>query len=605
MPKKSKGGYVYNAMTQPMLAMGGPTDPPSNKLISNDKVLAYITDMNERGMLEPGKTFQSSWYSDLEKRQIDLNKELSPVDLGRVKSLYNYKQNNRNIFGFAQGGPMVSNVQQPFNGPAAQNRGGMMMANGGMMQQQGGQDQMMQLIQAYAQATGISPEEIIQQLQQMDPQSQEQAIQQMAQELQGSEQQSMQQQMSPQQGMMARGGRMYDGGGPYDLPGMADMSQSEYNSVNTYLNNLNTPNVVDNQGNTSSILDRMRKNNSQTTPNTMSPIESIKPINFLQNSQMPGIVGNQQEMPTFYSKPSNFNAEDIEIPSINPLDRSLKSLTEMPTLTGNAESMPALSNAATFISPYQKYLAENKPKVLDNLTFLEAEDEDEINFEYGTISNPYRKKSPASNSTTPWYDEPTYSKIARYLPLAASAAGIATGLKNKKRSLTPERISPEQINLERSRITSMEEGRRALDSGLRNVRGNSSNTGQLAANTRDMILNYNKNMGANIAKSYETEENTNAQLRQQSSLANQQYGNQFKQLNEEMFQNAQTIALRAAQEGAMLAQSGAEQERKQYLQEWIAKNRLNTRSYKTNIDGKDVYVSPDGKIYDEQGNPVT
>ena len=72
-----------------------------------------------------------------------------------------------------------------------------------------------------------------------------------------------------------------------------------------------------------------------------------------------------------------------------------------------------------------------------------------------------------------------------------------------------------------------------------------------------------------------------------------------------MFQNAQTMALRAAQEGAMLAQSGAEQERKQYLQEWIARNRLNTRSYKTNIDGKDVYVSPNGQIYDEQGNPVT
>jgi hypothetical protein len=53
MPKRSKGGYVYNAMTQPMLAHGG---------------------------------------------------------------------------------PLVSNVKQPFNGPAAQNRGGMMMANGGIIQ---------------------------------------------------------------------------------------------------------------------------------------------------------------------------------------------------------------------------------------------------------------------------------------------------------------------------------------------------------------------------------------------------------------------------------------------------------------------------------------
>jgi hypothetical protein len=50
------------------------------------------------------------------------------------------------------------------------------------------QDQIMQLIQAYADAMGISPEEIIQELQQMDPQEQKQAIDQMAQELQGGQQ---------------------------------------------------------------------------------------------------------------------------------------------------------------------------------------------------------------------------------------------------------------------------------------------------------------------------------------------------------------------------------------------------------------------------------
>jgi hypothetical protein len=48
----------------------------------------------------------------------------------------------RNAAGWkhAQGGPMVSNVSQPFNGPSAQNRGGMMMANGGRMYAEGGPD---------------------------------------------------------------------------------------------------------------------------------------------------------------------------------------------------------------------------------------------------------------------------------------------------------------------------------------------------------------------------------------------------------------------------------------------------------------------------------
>ena len=73
----------------------------------------------------------------------------------------------------------------------------------------------------------------------------------------------------------AMGGNMYAvGGPPYDLPGMADMNPSEYNSINTYLNNLNTPNFVDDQGNTSSILSRMTNrqlSNNQPLNNQPSP----------------------------------------------------------------------------------------------------------------------------------------------------------------------------------------------------------------------------------------------------------------------------------------------------------------------------------------------
>lgn len=57
------------------------------------------------------------------------------------------------------------------------------------------QDQVMQLIQAYAQEAGIDPKELIGQLQQMQPEQQQQAIQQMAQELQGGQEQNQ----SPQE----------------------------------------------------------------------------------------------------------------------------------------------------------------------------------------------------------------------------------------------------------------------------------------------------------------------------------------------------------------------------------------------------------------------
>jgi hypothetical protein len=74
----------------------------------------------------------------------------------------------------------------------------------------GAQQQIMQIIQAFAQMQGVDPKEIMQQLQQMPPQKQQQAIQQMVQAVQQGQQQAQQQgpqeeQMEPQ---MAYGGQM-------------------------------------------------------------------------------------------------------------------------------------------------------------------------------------------------------------------------------------------------------------------------------------------------------------------------------------------------------------------------------------------------------------
>jgi hypothetical protein len=103
-------------------------------------------------------------------------------------------------------------------------------------------------------------------------------------------------------------------------------------------------------------------------------------------------------------------------------------------------------------------------------------------------------------------------------------------------------------------------------------------------------------MGANIAKSYETEENTNAQLAQQAALANQQVGNQFKTLNEQNFQNAQTQAIAGLQDTTGKLAGAAGEERKQYLQEWIAKNKLKTRDFIQGPDGSYYYEGPDGTL---------
>jgi len=94
---------------------------------------------------------------------------------------------------------------------------------GNVKMQEGGasqQDQIMQIIQMFAEMQGMSVDEVMQQLQQMPPEQQQQAIQQMMQVVQQAmqEQQGVQQQGAPQmmapeeQAMMAQGGSWYYGG---------------------------------------------------------------------------------------------------------------------------------------------------------------------------------------------------------------------------------------------------------------------------------------------------------------------------------------------------------------------------------------------------------
>lgn len=81
----------------------------------------------------------------------------------------------------------------------------MMYGGRDYMQEGGEQDQVMQLIQMYAQMNQIDPEQLMQQLQQMPPEEQQQAIQQMAQTM---DQGAAQQQPDMRQAAMRYGGYM-------------------------------------------------------------------------------------------------------------------------------------------------------------------------------------------------------------------------------------------------------------------------------------------------------------------------------------------------------------------------------------------------------------
>jgi hypothetical protein len=203
---------------------------------------------------------------------------------------------------------------------------------------------------------------------------------------------------------------------------------------------------------------------------------------------------------------------------------------------------------------------------------------------------------------TPWSEEPWYSKAARYSQAIPGIAATITGMKNKKRKLDPSLMTAQRVNYEPERIVDRKESRRGFNAYADRAR-NMGNRGY--ANMKDVLLNSNAALAGRIGESVMREENTNAQLAQQADMTNTGTKNQFKQINEGMFQNAQTQALAGLQDTTGKLAGAAGEERKQYLQEWIAKNRLKTRNYNTADSGQDLYSNnSDGYLYDSNGNIV-
>jgi hypothetical protein len=205
----------------------------------------------------------------------------------------------------------------------------------------------------------------------------------------------------------------------------------------------------------------------------------------------------------------------------------------------------------------------------------------------------------------PWYEEPWYSKAARYgqgLPSAAASIYAFTNL--AKRKLPYRKLGAQTVNYEPERIIDREESRRRYSTFADRMKNIASNAGILASNLRETLLGSNKDLAGRIAESVMREQNTNAQLRQQTEMAQFGADRETDALNEQMYQNAMTYGFKGAQGAADKLANAATEERQRYLQEWIARNRMNTRSYKLGETGEELYIKPDGTIVDKNGNII-
>lgn len=327
--------------------------------------------------------------------------------------------------------------------------------------------------------------------------------------------------------------RAYQNKSPY-LDNMVD-EPAKPNKSNTYLNNLNTPNYVDNQGNTSSILSRRNKNKS--TP--VQPIGGMQSRNLQQlptDNTVPGIIGTVQQMPGLsdYASTSlgefsdQFTPEDVQYSSY--LDKNKPAPMTGPVVSEDVKLTPEETAALQYQQKYGQPgqftadLINNQSNKtgLTNLykntptTIVQPSQSDVTPtvFPQTGISSTQTKQSNQPNQGLTGLDYA--SGLAN---LAAPLSQLYYGAKGPD-PVNYERVTGQKIDPTVAIALAAEEGRRAQDSAAYLMRQNAPTSGSYMNNLRNLSLQSGKQRGALAGG-----------LRYQADLSNTQMQNELNKVN--------------------------------------------------------------------------
>jgi hypothetical protein len=345
--------------------------------------------------------------------------------------------------------------------------------------------------------------------------------------------------------MMAQGGNMYSvGGPPYDLPGMADMTASEYNSINTYLNNLNTPNFVDNQGNTSSILSRRNKNKStpvepiermqsrnlQRLPTDNTPLSIIN--NYPESSYRPAtLTEEEQNMLNRMSNTVGFIPSDVMSGKLGTSTAPFP-YEEGPINTSIPREINPEQNIR-FVPPGGSDIIEDLPgftpnqtKVSDEAIGLNQPNLPKLTFTQSDATKYGLNPNDVNIIKDPKVNQPNQGLTGLdYASMAAQAAGplsqLYYGLKGPD-DVNYERIKADKIDPYRAITLANKQSRQAQDLAGYNLKQNAPTSGSYMSNMRGLGLQAANQRGAQTAGIQYEADVANTQMQNQVNAQNAQ-----------------------------------------------------------------------------------
>ncbi len=373
--------------------------------------------------------------------------------------------------------------------------------------------------------------------------------------------------------MMAQGGNMYSNGGPpYDLPGMADMDASEYNNINNYLTNLDTPNVIDAQGNATSILDRQKNTNPNPMNNFLNTIRSylsardyLKQRGFRIGNR--STTNNQQPNINPINQPSPFLPEHLrpveQIPGpyspsrvSNTSNTSNTSGFIPPMVSANKKAGPESIDLETFEfdksgniinnssaepitenidAPVNKNIPSELGQPLTGSTSMLDWGYEGVNLDGDPVSiNPnmisqYEEGWRPEGASIPKVNQPNQPNQGLtgldYASMAAQAAGplsqLYYGLKGPD-DVNYERIKADKIDPYRAIILANKQSRQAQDLAGYNLRQSAPTSGSYMSNMRGLGLQAANQRGAQTAGIQYEADVANTQMQNQVNAQNAQ-----------------------------------------------------------------------------------
>jgi hypothetical protein len=318
---------------------------------------------------------------------------------------------------------------------------------------------------------------------------------------------------------------------------------------NTYLNNLNTPNVVDNQGNTSSIFGRQRNNNiSQPT------LFTLQPNNVDPNSPGPDYIksgGNWYNPKTgdvIFNEPDPYELQPYQYN--NNVDPSKTVDFIPPDVIANRNKTSTIEDNYGPIIPDDTIPRENA-KSLEGLTspqtypeLLPPQGPYNPYGEYGFYGKDVDGNDVSINPNMVnqyeqgWKPEGTSSlksKSANQPNQGLTGLDYASGLLQASGPLSQiyygakgpdpvnyERIKADKIDPTVAIILAAEEGRRAQDSAAYLMRQNAPTSGSYMNNLRNLSLQSGKQRGLQSASLRQAADIENTRMQNQVNAQNAQ-----------------------------------------------------------------------------------